>query len=66
MKTKHLIITLLISSFFTACSSKNIENKSMLVNNETVSQEIFNSKENWQPINKNSSLQDSINNKEVK
>jgi hypothetical protein len=66
MKIKYLIVTLFIASLFTACSSKNIENKSALVNNETISQEIFNSKENWQPINKNSSLQDSINNKEVK
>jgi hypothetical protein len=66
MKIKYLIVTLFIASFFTACTTKNVQNKSILVNNETISKEIFKGKENWKPINQDTSLQDSINNKEIK
>lgn len=67
MKIKYLIVTLFIASFFTACSLKNIQDKpTILVNDETISKEIFKNKENWKPINQDTSLQNSINNKEVK
>lgn len=55
MKIKHLILTLFIASFFTACATNknNVEKTQSIMNNEINSKELFENKENWKAINKN-------------
>lgn len=55
MKSKHLILNLLIASFCTACATtKNkVEQQTpFIMNNEVNSKELFENKENWKAINK--------------
>lgn len=67
MKARFLVTSLFIVLNFTACATKDIQSKSSIyTNDETISKEIFNKNEDWQPVNKDMDLQSSINNKEVK
>ena len=63
---KYIFIISLITLFFNGCTttSKNVETP-LKVENEVISKELFENKENWQPINKNNIL-DEKNNKVVK
>ncbi|MBL3519511.1 hypothetical protein H0A43_03440 [Arcobacter lanthieri] len=68
MKTKNLICTLFIASFFAGCSAtlKSVEKTQLTVANEVSNKELFENKENWQPINKDQILQNIKNEKVVK
>ena len=57
----------LITLFFNGCTttSKNVETP-LKVENEVISKELFENKENWQPINKDQILQNEKNTKVVK
>lgn len=63
---KYIFMISLITLFFNGCAttSKNVEIP-LKVENEVISKELFENKENWQPINKNNIL-DEKNNKVVK
>ncbi|RBQ32264.1 hypothetical protein CRU92_00710 [Arcobacter sp. FW59] len=67
MKTKNLICTFFIASLLAGCTatSKNVETP-ITVENEISNKELFENKENWQPINKDQILQNTLNEKVVK
>lgn len=59
----------LVFSFFLALSLSGCQankNPTPLTPNEVASSELFNASENWKPINSDSSIQNTINNKVVK
>ena len=64
---KYIFIISLITLFFNGCTttSKNVETP-LKVENEVISKELFENKENWQPINKDQILQNEKNTKVVK
>ena len=69
MKIKNLILTLFIALTFTACANttKNISKTEISsVDTALESKELFNNKDNWQPINKDINFQNIKNSKEVK
>ena len=64
---KYIFMISLITLFFNGCAttSKNVETP-LKVENEVISKELFENKENWQPINKDQILQNEKNTKVVK
>ncbi len=64
---KYIFMISLITLFFNGCTttSKNVETP-LKVENEVISKELFENKENWQPINKDQILQNEKNTKVVK
>ncbi len=64
---KYIFMISLITLFFNGCTttSKNLETP-LKVENEVISKELFENKENWQPINKDQILQNEKNTKVVK
>ena len=66
-KAKYLVFSFLFTFIFAGCTttSKNVETP-LKVENEVISKELFENKENWQPINKDQILQNEKNTKVVK
>ncbi|RBQ27649.1 hypothetical protein [Arcobacter sp. CECT 9188] len=66
-KMKYLVFSFLFILFFTGCTttSKNVETP-LPVANEVSNKELFENKDNWQPINKDQILQNIKNEKVVK
>ena len=64
---KYIFMISLITLFFNGCTttSKNVETPLTLAN-EVSNKELFENKENWQPVNKNPIIQDIKNEKVVK
>lgn len=64
---KYIFMISLITLFLNGCTttSKNVETP-LKVENEVISKELFENKENWQPINKDQILQNEKNTKVVK
>lgn len=65
-KIKYLVFSFLFALIFSGCNATKMQqtqtNETLNKNNK----ELFENKENWQPINKDQTLQNTINNKVVK
>lgn len=65
-KMKYIFFSFLLTISFVGCTTtKNVQTP-LKASNEVINEEIFANKENWQPVNKNPTIQDIKNEKVVK